>query len=134
MVRLQFEISNGICVIPSLSNSWPSHKLKAFWNSASQFMNRGGASNTCRSGSLCGYKSSIFIIIILLHLQPVLRNLFSRLPVDTHVQVLSKLFTPYLSATSLVLVPVDFCIMQLLLLSSYIKVDVPTYFRILQRE
>ena len=31
--------------------SWPSHKLKAFWNSASEFIkNRGGASNTCRSG------------------------------------------------------------------------------------
>ena len=35
---------------------------------------------------------------------------FSRLPlpVDTHLQVLSKLFTSYLSATSLVLVPDDF--------------------------
>ena len=35
-------------------------------------------------------------------------NLFSRLPVDTHLQVLSKLFTSYLSATSSVLVPDDF--------------------------
>ena len=32
-------------------------------------------------------------------------HLFSRLPVDTHLQVLSKLFTSYLSATSSVLVP-----------------------------
>ena len=35
-------------------------------------------------------------------------NLFSRLPVDTHLQVLSKLFTSYLSVTSSVLVPDDF--------------------------
>ena len=33
---------------------------------------------------------------------------FSRLPVDTHLQVLSKLLMSYLSATSLVLVPDDF--------------------------
>ena len=32
-------------------------------------------------------------------------HLFSRLPVNTHLQVLSKLFTSYLSATSSVLVP-----------------------------
>ena len=61
-------------------------------------------------------------------------HLFSRLPVDTHLQVLSKLFTSYLSATSSVLVPDDFCVMLLLPLSSCIKVDVPTYFIILQRE
>ena len=35
-------------------------------------------------------------------------HLFSRLPVNTHLQVLSKLFTSYLSATSSVLVPDDF--------------------------
>ena len=35
----------------TLGDSWPSQKLNAFWNSASQFVkNRGGASNTCRSG------------------------------------------------------------------------------------
>ena len=32
-------------------DSWPSHKLKTFWNSASEYVkHRGGASNTCRSG------------------------------------------------------------------------------------
>ena len=35
-------------------------------------------------------------------------HLFSRLPVNTHLQVLSKLFTSYLSTTSSVLVPDDF--------------------------
>jgi len=44
---------------------------------------------------------------------PTLLHMFNKLPVDGHLQTISRLFSSYLLATSSVSVPDDFCALQL---------------------